>query len=150
MISMILYRPIRKMLVPTMVRTQVGVFLERGPVEIADSADTAGCLASLMGARNRGVGTVSHPSVFGAAAKTPSVVAAGAKSWTEFVRNAVLWHIDESPEGSLQICRWYSPAGKNYFVPNLDNTISFVPGTEIEVVFIQAVEQLQMAEREIL
>ncbi len=132
-----------------MVRTQVGVYLERGPVEIAESGDATGCLAVLMKARNRGVGTVSHPTAFAPAAKTPSVVAAGAKSWTEFVRNAVLWHIDESPEGSLQICQWYSPAGKNYFVPNLETTVSFAPEIKIEMVFTKAIELMQTAEREI-
>ena len=148
MISLILYCPTGKMLVPTMVKTDLGLFLERGPVEVAESTYTEACLTALINVRSRGVQTVPHPTVFVSATKTPSVRAAGAKSWTEFVRNAHLWHIDESKDGGLEICRWYSPPRKNHFEPDLEATISFPLGTPLQTVFVQAVALLQTAQRE--
>ena len=136
------------MLVPTMVRTNVGVFLERGPVAVALARDTEACLTALNEAWGRGFQIVPHPTVFVSATKTPSVKAAGAKSWSEFVRNAYLWHIDESKDGNMQICRWYSPPRKDYFEPDLQATVSFSVGTPLQAVFVQAVGLLQTAQRE--
>ena len=146
-ISVILYKPTAMMIVPTMVRTEAGLYLERGRVEVAPIVNTAACLASLESIRQAGIQIVRHPEVFTPAAKTPSVIAARAKSWTDFVRNAHLWHITVKADGSLQIEGWTSPPGKNHFEPEPGTQTTFAPETPVAAVF-QAIIQILQSELE--
>ena len=125
LISAILYSPSAMVLVPTQVKTVLGLYMEREPVETAPVADSGAILYALQKVWDRGVQTVPHPKAFPSASKTPTVKAAGAKSWTDFVRNARLWTIEEATDETYQIQRWHSPARKSHFEPNTDGALQF-------------------------
>jgi hypothetical protein len=117
--SVYLHIPKEVFVIPTNVKTEAGFYLELDPVEILRAHDVL-ALATVFGERfTAPVKTVPTPDrhSYGAISKIPMVRAVRAKSYTDFVRNVLLWHIWRGGDDGFEIHRMISPPGKNYFEP---------------------------------
>ena len=123
--------------------------MESEPVENLPVDDTEAIRGALERARKKGVQLVPHPTKFPSVSETPTLKSSKAKSWTDFVRNARLWTIEDSAGATYQIQRWFSPPGKSHFEPDVKNSLHFDPATPAQVIFDSLIAEAQRAARDI-
>ena len=148
MLSILLYCPSATVLVPTQVQTDLGLYLERGPVESAPLEDRSSVLSILQKVWSRGIARVPHPTDFPPTGDTPSMKAVRARSWAQFVRDARYWTIEETQDGHYLIQGWLSPPRKSHFEPNSEDVSRFSQVVGIDNVFERLISQIQQAARE--
>ncbi len=133
-LSVYLYCPKKVLVVPEMVQTQAGFYMESDPVHIA-SLDEIGSLRNVFeNWLERSMKIIPTPAreQFTSVVDIPSVRAVKAKSYTDFVRHVLLWHIEQFDDGGFQIQRWISPPRENSFVPHKDDSFQLPAGTSVE------------------
>jgi hypothetical protein len=140
-LGIFLYCPKSIIIVPHQAKTEAGFYMEVEPVEVAAIDNLEAVIEALERAWSRPTEVVPTPSPHGYSVRNvPSVKAAKAKSYTDFVRGALLWNINQLDDGSYQIERWVSPPRENSFVPGSESSLDFPAGTPRKRIFAQFVE----------
>jgi hypothetical protein len=131
--------------VPTVARLQIGgAYWDIEPVAVEPVANTEGLRRAFSDAIARKNAFVPNPPKD----KWPRPVMlkySGAKTWSEFARNASMWSIDE--EKGVYSTSAYKEHADGYWVRDKDRKTEFLPGTPVAVVIDHMIEILQDAAR---
>jgi len=107
-VSIYFYPKNRRILVPSSATTTVGLGMEIEPFEVAQLDDIHASVLAIERAFARGCRLIPHPAR-NAWPKVTFHKYVGARTMSDFEREADLWDLNERPEGGFDIQRWMSP-----------------------------------------
>jgi hypothetical protein len=131
--------------VPTVARLQIGgAFWDVEPVAVEPVANTEGLRRAFSDAIARKNVFVPNPPKN----KWPRPILlkySGAKTWSAFARNALMWSIDE--ENGVYAIVAYREHSDGYWVQDKNRKTEFSPGTPVAVVVDRMIATLQDSAR---
>jgi hypothetical protein len=130
--------------IPTVAQLTTGAYVDVDPVAVESVANTDGLRRSLLDTLSQKNSVISPPPK----GKWPPPVLlkyAGVKSWSAFARGASMWSV-KAENGNYQILA-YRDHPDGYWAPDHNKTISFPPGTSVDVVIERVIAILQEAGR---
>jgi hypothetical protein len=139
------YCPKNVLLIPRMVQTESGFYIESDPVMSISLDDSDAVEDALRAVANRAMDIVPTPKVFPKLLEVPSVKASRAKSYSDFVRYSLLWNLDQLDGGGCRIQRWVSPPRENHFVPDNNDFCLLAPGFSIADLSEKLIEVIRQA-----
>jgi hypothetical protein len=148
--SVFLYKPRKSLVIPSQVKTVAGFWLESDPVDIVPAQDASALARALEERFLAPIKIVPTPdrSSHRPISKIPTVRAVKGKSYTDFVRNVLLWHIGQQDDQSFEIQDWSSPPGRNHFEPD-DGKVQHLPaGTSLQDLAEKFLQTVARAEQE--
>ncbi len=145
-IAVFLYCPHAQIIVPHKAQTEAGFYLEVEPVEVGSLEDTETVKDILERARKRPWNRIPTPPRSGSSVRdVPSMKASNARSYSDFVRSVLHWHIEQLNDASYQIQRMISPPRENYFVGDPGSRLLFPAETPRAQLFAKFVEVVKAA-----